>query len=358
MTRVMRTMFTDVLRLTLWEWRKLRRRWMPWILLAIIVLLLQTGQWFAYAAYHNESLQEFASGGSQSFSITEEVDGEPIRIAATCASLENEGLPSGLEQLPEERRTDFLAEMTEWQAGNCGNTLPRDELRNEFTIPQSISGAFTGTVVIAPILLIILAASHVGSEYGWGTLRPALTRGAGRWQFVASKLLLILAMSIAATVVIAIATVAASALAAVIPPDETGILVEQGDWSEVFVHWSKAIFALAPYIGLGVCLAVLTQSAAAGIAIALGYYVIELIVAPILNVTSWGREIADFLLGNNVSEWIESAAVTVEINGASSAADQPEAIQAFVVILGYTLIFCAAAFWVFLRRDVAGAKGE
>ena len=134
--------------------------------------------------------------------------------------------------------------------------------------------------------------------------------------------------------------------------------VGQGEWSEVFVHWSKAIFAFAPYIGLGVCLAVLTQSAAAGIAIALGYYVIELIVAPILNVTAWGREIADFLLGNNVSEWIESAAVTVEINGASSAANQPEAIQAFLAILGYTLIFCAAAFWVFLRRDVAGAKGE
>ncbi|MYB16686.1 MAG: ABC transporter permease subunit [Chloroflexi bacterium] len=351
-------MVAEVSRLTLWEWRKLRRRWMPWILLAVILVLMQAAQWFTYAAYHNESLQQFTAGGSQTFSITEEVDGESVRIEATCVSLENEGLPQGIEQLPEERQAEFLAELTQWQAENCANTLPTDELRGAFTIPRSISGAISGTVGLAPILLIILAASHIGSEYGWGTLRPALTRGAGRWQFLASKLVLLLLLSIAATAVIAVATAAASLIAGIIPPEETGTLAEPGEWSDVFITWGKAIYAFAPYIGLSVCLAVLTQSASAGIAIALGYYVIELIAAPILNVTSWGQRIADFLLGNNVNEWIESGAVTVEINGASSAANQPETLQAFLVILAYTVIFCVAAFWVFLRRDIAGAKGE
>ena len=348
----------EVLRLTLWEWRKLRRRWMPWILLAVILVLMQAAQWFTYAAYHNESLQEFTAGGSQTFSITEEVDGESIRIEATCVSLENEGLPQGIEQLSEERQAEFLAELAQWQAENCANALPAEGLRNAFTIPQSITGAATGTVGLAPILLIILAASHIGSEYGWGTLRPALTRGAGRWQFLASKLLLLVLLSVARSIVIAIATAAASLLAAVIPPEETGTLAESGKWSEVFITWGKAIYAFAPYIGLSVCLAVLAQSASAGIAIALGYYVIELIAAPILNVTSWGQRIADFLLGNNVGEWMEAAFVSVEIDGASSTANQPEVLQAFLVILAYTLIFCIAAFFVFLRRDIAGAKGE
>ena len=104
------------------------------------------------------------------------------------------------------------------------------------------------------------------------------------------------------------------------------------------------IYAFVPYIGLSVCLAVLAQSASAGIAIALGYYVIELIVAPILTVTVSGQRITDFLLRNNIDEWMDSAFISVEINGTSSTASQPEALQAFLVILAYTLVFCIAAF--------------
>ncbi|MXW28916.1 MAG: ABC transporter permease subunit [Chloroflexi bacterium] len=351
-------MLTEVIRLTLWEWRKLRHRWMPWILLAVILLLMQAAQWFTYAAYHNESLQEFTSSGSHNFSITEEVDGESIRVTATCASLENEGLPQGIEQLSEERQAEFLAELAQWQAENCTDTLPTDEWRGAFTIPRSITESAPGVVGLAPILLIILAASHVGSEYGLGTLRPALTRGAGRWHFLASKLVLLMLLSIAATAVIAAATAIASLIAAVLPPEETGTLADSGKWSDAFITLAKMIYAFVPYIRLSVCLAVLAQSASAGIAIALGYYVIELIAAPILTISVSGQRITDFLLRNNIDEWMDSAFISVEINGASSAANQPESLQAFLVISAYTLVFCVAAFWVFLRRDIAGAKGE
>ena len=37
-------MIVHVLRLTRWEWFKLRKRWMPWILLAIAVALTQLGR--------------------------------------------------------------------------------------------------------------------------------------------------------------------------------------------------------------------------------------------------------------------------------------------------------------------------
>ena len=44
-------MIVEVLSLVRWEWFKLRRRWMPWILLAILALLTQIaiwGTWFAF----------------------------------------------------------------------------------------------------------------------------------------------------------------------------------------------------------------------------------------------------------------------------------------------------------------------
>ena len=44
-------MIVEVLSLVRWEWFKLRRRWMPWILLAILALVTQIaiwGIWFAF----------------------------------------------------------------------------------------------------------------------------------------------------------------------------------------------------------------------------------------------------------------------------------------------------------------------
>ena len=38
-------MIAQVLRLTRWEWFKLRKRWMPWILLAVAVAITQLSIW-------------------------------------------------------------------------------------------------------------------------------------------------------------------------------------------------------------------------------------------------------------------------------------------------------------------------
>jgi ABC-type transport system involved in multi-copper enzyme maturation permease subunit len=351
-------MIAHVMRLTQWEWFKLRGRWMPWIMLAIAVVLAQLGMWFAYAAYHNETLQEITSGGSSSFGISEEMDGETIDISVSCISLANEGMPPEIEKLPEDLRTQFIEDVERFRDESCADTALREDLRKTFTIPHSLARTFTGLVGFAPILIIILAASLMGAEYGWGTLRTTLTRGTGRWQLLASKLVLVLLVCAAGFIVVAVFVAIASLIAAVIPPDEVNRLDDAGKWSDISLNFGKAVYALAPYIALGTFLAVLAQSSAAGISIALGYYVIELIASPLLNITSWGENIADFLLGNNVNEWMQSAVVEVEISDASSAANQPDTLQAFLVILAYTAVLCAAAFWIFLRRDIAGARGD
>ena len=351
-------MFAHVVRLTQWEWYKLRRRWMPWILLAVAIAFMQLGIWLSYGAYHNESLQAFTAGGANSLSTSAEVDGEVVEVSVSCIGLLNEGIPPEVDDLPEEVRTSFLEDVERFREENCTNTDPLHEIRKAFTLPHSITGSMNGLAGFAPFLILILTASLIGSEYGWGTLRTTLTRGAGRWQLLGAKIALVLVVSAAAYVIVAIATAAASLLAAVIPPDEPGSLAETGKWSDAAVTYVKALYAAAPYVALATFLAVLTQSSSMSMAIALGYYAVELIAAPLLSLTEWGKTIADALVGRNVSEWMESAAVTVEINDASSAAGQGDALQAFLVILTYTVLLGAAAFWIFIRRDVAGAKGE
>ena len=352
-------MIAHLIRLTLWEWFKLRRRRMPLVLLVVAVVLTQMGLWFAYAAYHNETLQAVASGSVASYGVSDEVNGETISFEVSCVSLANEGLPPELNKLPEEMRTKYLRGVEEFREESCDDTDSRADLRKSFTIPHSIAGSSAGLAnYFAPFLIIILAASLVGTEYGSGTLRTTLTRGTGRWQFLASKLLLVMLACVAALVVVATATILASIAASSISPGEVNRLNNAESWFDAVVSLGKTVYALAPYVALSMFLAVLTQSAAAGTAIALGYYVIELTASPILNVTSWGGSTTDFILGNNVNEWMESAVVTVEASGATSLANQPDTLQAFLVILAYTVVLFVAGFWIFMRRDITGAKGE
>lgn len=96
-----------------------------------------------------------------------------------------------------------------------------------------------------------------------------------------------------------------------------------------------------------VFLAVVTQSTAQGISISMGHYVLELIAAPLLGgVVEWLKNVLEVaFLGPSANEWISTANTT-------------DTLRAFFVILSYTVVFVAAALWIFQRRDVAGAKGE
>ena len=46
-------MMAQLMRLTRWEWFKLRKRWMPWILLGIAVAMTQLSLWSDYLEYRN-----------------------------------------------------------------------------------------------------------------------------------------------------------------------------------------------------------------------------------------------------------------------------------------------------------------
>ena len=68
----------------------------------------------------------------------------------------------------------------------------------------------------------------------------------------------------------------------------------------------------------------------------------------------------DVILGHNVSEWLQTTFVEVDVEldaGEQAVANQPDALQAFLVILAYVVVLGAAAFTLFLRRDITGAKG-
>ena len=351
-------MIASVLRLTRWELFKLGRRWMPWILLGIVVVITQCSLWGSNVAYHSETVQEFFFGEVGPIRATLEKDGQSVPIALTCADILSGNIPPEIEALSERERRDLLGDVEAFRA-DCADIYEREEVREGFVLPSSITTGMGAANTIGAILIMILAASVLGTEYGSGALRSVLAKGVRRWQLLASKLLLLLLMAAAGLIVISALNAIASLIAAVIPPDEAGGLLDSGKWSDIALTFGKVVYGLAPYVALGAFLTVLTSSSAMGISISLGYYVIEMIATPFLLLAPWLENIPDFLIGHNVNLWLtQTAFVSVEVTRDGVPVDMPGALHAFLVMLAYIAALGAAAFWIFQRRDITGAKGD
>ena len=239
-------MIAEVLSLTRWEWFKLRRRRLPWILLFVSVLLLQITFWSAYALFRVGDDVALGDGGTAS------VSGAFLELLA---------------------------------------------FPNNAVIGLAISHGFS------IILIMILAASLTGTEYGWGTVRTVLTRGAGRWQLLASKLLLVALLGVGALIVGAL-SMALSSFIASLTLEGGNWLAESADWAEVARIFGKAIFGLLPYVALGLFFAVLTTSSGAAIGLSLGYAVAEGIVISILANFDWFERFSGYVLGQAVGGWL------------------------------------------------------
>jgi ABC-type transport system involved in multi-copper enzyme maturation permease subunit len=253
-----------------------------------------------------------------------------------------------------------------WLIGYVGyQEEPQSEFADDafrtFAFPWSIpalldSGQFWG----AAILVGILTSSSVATEYNWGTVRQALTRGQPRWQFLATKLLgtsisCIGLLLVALAVGILFSILATAAEGAPITLDvRDGPTVPQ-----IGLMILRSALGIIPYGLLAFALAVVGRSTALGIAGTIGYMLGEGIIIAILE--SIGGIAADFreiAIGHHVSSLIAANRIgTGDYNSIAArelpvAADLPDVWIATLVILLYCAAFTAVGFFIFQRRDL------
>ena len=373
-------MIGQVLRLTRWEWFKLRRRWMPWILLVPIVLIPQIwlwGEYFAYRAvdfYGTPNLYFVAYKDAQ---FKEDVISEEDVIAFSCADIDDGTAAARLASLPEEYRQDgidFLARIREPRRHGdrtltvCEENLEEDSLgrlwhSQIFVPPVSLANGLAVIHFVGIVLVLILASSIVGSEYGLGTLRAVLVRGVDRWHFLASKTILLALVTVAALAIALVPLAISSLVATSLVPDGME-LADPGRWSTILAMFGKVLYALVPYIALALFLTVLTSSTTFGIATAIGYIFAEGIVISFLGTRfdrfDWFQNVLDFMLGPGVSGWLVEAGVRATGQDAAFfPLDKVQSnFQAFFVILAYIVALGGAALCLLRRKDIPGARGE
>ncbi len=235
----------------------------------------------------------------------------------------------------------------------------RGDVSDSFVLPDSLFISLTAMFGFAIVLMVTLASSIMGAEYGWGTLRTVMARGPGRWQFLVAKFAVAglagLGGLMIAAIGIGISSLAASGLAG-----DVSSSGEMGGWSDVVLLVIKAAYALTPYILLAIALTVFTSSATVGLAITMGYHIAEQIAVPVLTALVDGFDsIAVFALGINVHALISDLDEMGFIFMITTLAqgELPGTGQASVVVLVYSMLFGGAALWLFHRRDITGAKG-
>ncbi len=276
------TMAMQVAQLTRWEWFKLRRRWVPWIVLGFVMVLQQLIFWLV--------------------------------------------------------------------------AVFSDDLSYQST-SENIANGLGFASFFGPFVAVILASVVVGGEYGWGTLRPVLSKGAGRWQFLMSKVAVVVLFTAALMIVMCIGVTISGFIAeAVLTPSEGVEPYSDISAVDLLALYGRMLYAFLPYITLALFLVVLTGSNGVGIGLSMGYYIGEgIILAPILSIFSWSDKVHAFLLSPNVSAWqgvpTNNDGSIATIGGISDMA------HGFIIITIYITVLSAAAFTLFMRRDIAGAKG-
>ena len=347
-----------ILRLSLWEWFKLRRRWMPWILLAFLVLFPQIGAVSSYFIYRGDISGDSFQGDVVYGIETADAEGRAVEVAFTCADLQDGTIPASVAALPPPERDSVIGHMEQYRA-ICEDEsgLLQSESRKFFIMPASISNGLGAAAFMGIVLTMVLAASVMGTEYSWGTLRTSLVSGVARRKYLTSKVVTLLAVAAGGLLVTAL-TLALTSLLFTFLVRHVGGDWTEGEWATTFIVFGKTFYGIVPYLMLAVFIAVLTSSTGMGIGIAMGYYMIEAIVTGILvSAFDWFEPVSNFILGPNVAAWLSHDDVIQVTLGIRADGDLGTS-HYFLVMLAYTVALGAAAFWRFEHKDITGAKGD
>ena len=282
---------------------RLVRRWMPWVLLGIMVVLAFVGYELIWVS-SNAQLTLYRSGN-----VPQTPNAPPPDVAIRS-----------LEQAIQTLRPSQLTEL--------GVGLVRG----------------LGTIV-----LIVFAASHIGTEWVWGTLRTVLASGASRIPFLVSKYLTLVGFAI----VFMIVGLAAAIAASFIVSTQAGLDTSGFDLGKVASAGARATYGFFPYMALASLIALWFRSAGGGIAAGLVINFMESLVTQLL--VQFNKDfvtIANYGIARNVQSLARtegSFSSTADPTGLSTLPDQT---QAFVVLTTWIAIFVAISMWRLRTRDI------
>lgn len=326
----------EVLRLTRWELYLAWRRVMAKVLLILLVVFYAIVIGFigvALTAIQNQPVNEPQS----SFQCPPDATG--------CVTPS----PEEIKQIQEQQKAQRAASLAQFS--------------DPVTFPTSLGLAASYTRIVGLILICILAGTLVGSEYGFSTQRLAFSRGTSRLQVLTAQTV---AMALVSLIVAAGMLLLGTLVGLTVGPafGATASAPSFGGWMEILKFFFAFAFSLFAYTLVAQAAATLGKGTAAGIGLALGVIVLELILGGILNAVGLVLEnvahndlgkflqhVPDWFLGNNVGALMGHAG-QYPIGLAPAPGPDLTFARVLIVSLIYCAIFFGGSYLLLSRRDV------
>ncbi len=217
------------------------------------------------------------------------------------------------------------------------------------TLPVGAGTALGAASALWGILLVIAIAVVVGNEFQYGTLRVQLAMGLRRTPYILAKAIAVYLAGVLGLLLVTLFGIALSLLITVIAKQPVTFAGAFGRafWQTLGVQ----LLGTATTFSLALFLTLLARQVVAGVAIVLGYTILEGTATGILTGLGGGwATAANFLLTPNT----RALAYGLDRSQSFNRELHPPAVAA-ALLVGYAILFIAAALLIFNKRDVKGA---
>lgn len=234
-----------------------------------------------------------------------------------------------------------------------GAESDRVELRNSIAVVNVFESGVQIFGFFGTVLMVIVAASLIGSEYSWNTLRPLVARAASRSGLLSAKWVLVVLYTALMVLIGIVGSIVMSMLASLLT--DTAISLPSDYWDDYAIGTIRWFVASIPYTVIGFAAALYMRSNAAGIAIGIGVSFVEPLFFGVVTLLSDVLEtIQEYGIAWNVSK-VTNISMHPEEGPASDFQSPVAASQVWqsAAILGiYVTIIVISSYIVFNRRDI------
>ncbi|AYF73201.1 ABC transporter permease [Nocardia yunnanensis] len=242
---------------------------------------------------------------------------------------------------------NYLA-YTTGSSTRMSNGLPRDLLLRQM-LPASVPEVYTqGMAMFGGALMLVLGALAVGSGYGWGSWKTALTQGPSRTNVIGA-VVLSLAVTVAGLVLVAFvvdtgvaALIAATQGQSAALPSAGRILLGIGCGIAILGMWTLA----------GAVIGALARGPALAVGLGLVWVlVVENLLRGVAGIFAPIRAITDHLPGTAAGS-LAGSLRTVTGPATPGVLDVLGRGASLIVLACYVVLFAAGAVWLIRRRDM------
>jgi ABC-type transport system involved in multi-copper enzyme maturation permease subunit len=234
---------------------------------------------------------------------------------------------------------------------DSGTASDLDRLRENLRL-AAVRGTGLGFVALfGTTVVVILTASLIGSEFGWGTIRTILPRARSRSAFLTAKVVTSVLVAVVVTVVGAVVAIIGSGFITItehlsggLGPDGTLRFAEAT---------GRTFYTMIPYLALTLCLTVWTRSVAAGIGGGVSFLFLQGAVVELISLAGGPFDrLPGALIDRNVQALLAANSAGLPDNYFSSTQAMPGVWQAAGVLAVYTVGFLALSYYRLSRRDI------